>query len=108
MLRFNSSATVETMSLFKALADPTRRHLLSVLRDGSRTAGEIADAAGLSAPSASYHLDLLRQAGLVTAEKDGRFVRYTLATTVVEEAASWLLGLVPSPDAQADPSGDAL
>ena len=90
------------MSLFKALADPTRRRLLAVLRDGPRTAGEIAEAAGLSAPSASYHLDLLRQAGLVTAEKDGRFVRYTLATTVVEEAAGWLLSLVP--DAHADPA----
>ena len=95
------------MVLFKALADPARRRLLGALRGGSRTAGEVAAAAGLSAPSASYHLDLLRQAGLVTAEKEGRFVRYTLATTVVEEAASWLLGLVPAPDVQAAPSGDA-
>jgi DNA-binding transcriptional ArsR family regulator len=53
------------MSLFKALADPARRRLLSALRDGPRTAGEVAEAAALSAPSASYHLDLLLQAGLV-------------------------------------------
>ena len=82
------------ISAFKALSDPTRRLVLSLLRDGSRTAGEVAGGAGLSAPSASYHLDLLRQAGLVTSEKEGRTVRYTLATTVVEQAAGWLLGLV--------------
>ena len=89
------------MILFKALADPARRRLLGALRGGPLTAGEVAQAAGLAAPSASYHLDLLRQAGLVTAEKDGRFVRYTLSTTVVEEAAGWLLGLaagVPEAD----------
>ena len=82
------------ISAFKALSDPTRRLVLGLLRDGTRTAGEVADGAGLSAPSASYHLDLLRQAGLVTSEKKGRTVRYTLATTVVEQAAGWLLGLV--------------
>lgn len=81
-------------SAFKALADPTRRRLLDLLRDGSLDAGDVATRAGLSASSASYHLDLLRQAGLVTSEKAGRTVRYTLATTVVEDAAGWLLGLV--------------
>lgn len=101
------------MVLFKALADPARRRLLGALRGGPLTAGDVAEAAGLSAPSASYHLDLLRQAGLVTAEKEGRFVRYTLATTVVEEAAGWLLGLVEAaprsvPDVQADASGEPL
>ncbi|WP_420455309.1 metalloregulator ArsR/SmtB family transcription factor [Rubrivirga sp.] len=95
------------MSLFKALGDPSRRAVLDLLRDGDRTAGEIAEALGLPAPTASHHLGLLRQAGLVTSEKDGRFVRYTLATTALEEAAGWIAGLLaarPSPsDAPARP-----
>ena len=79
---------------YKALADPTRRSILDLLARGERTATEVADAMGVSGPNASYHLDLLRQAGLVSAEKDGRFVRYRLATTALEEAASWMLTLL--------------
>ena len=85
------------MMSFKALADPTRRAILDLLADGTRTSTDIADALDLPPPNASYHLDLLRQSGLVTAEKDGRFVRYTLATTALEEATQWLLSLLPAP-----------
>ena len=85
---------MESTSLFKALGDPSRRAILDLLRDGDRPAGEIADALGLAAPTASHHLGLLRQAGLVTSEKDGRFVRYALATTALEEAAVWIAGLL--------------
>jgi len=92
---------METMSLFKALGDPSRRAILDLLRDGDRTAGEIADALGLAAPTASHHLALLRQAGLVTSEKDGRFVRYALATTALEEAAAWIAGLLDASPASA-------
>ncbi len=79
---------------YKALADPSRRAILDLLASGERSATEVADAVGVSGPNASYHLDLLRQAGLVTARKDGRFVRYSLATTAIEEVASWMLSLV--------------
>lgn len=95
---------METLSLFKALGDPSRRAILDLLRDGDRPAGEIAEALGLPAPTASHHLSLLRQAGLVTSEKDGRFVRYALATTALEEAAVWIAGLLdaaPAADAPA-------
>ena len=85
---------------FKALGDPSRRAILDLLRDADRTAGEIAEALGLTAPTASHHLALLRQAGLVTSEKDGRFVRYALATTALEEAAAWIASLL-----DAAPSG---
>ncbi len=93
------------MSLFKALGDPSRRAILDLLRDGDRTAGDIAEALGLPPPTASHHLSLLRNAGLVTSEKDGRFVRYTLATTALEEAAGWIAGLLDhAPAAAPSPS----
>jgi ArsR family transcriptional regulator len=59
---------------FKALQDETRRHILEMLRDRDLTAGEIADSFAMSAPSISYHLDLLRRAGLVSSRKQGQFV----------------------------------
>jgi len=79
--------------LFKALDDPTRREMLELLKQGDLTAGEIASRFAMSKPSISYHLDLLRQAGLVVSEKEGQFVRYTLNTSVVEETVAWLLRL---------------
>lgn len=84
------------MTAFKALADPTRRAILDLLTDGTKTSTEIADALGLPPPNTSYHLDLLRQAELVTAEKEGRFVRYTLSTTALDDATQWLLSLLPA------------
>ena len=77
--------------LFKALNDSTRRAILELLRDGEMTAGDIADRFHISKPSISHHLDLLKQAGLVEAEKDGQFIYYTLNTTVVDEIAKWFM-----------------
>ncbi len=96
------------MMSFKALSDPTRRAILDLLAEGTRTSTEIAEALDLPPPNASYHLDLLRQSGLVTAEKDGRFVRYTLATTALEEATQWLLSLLQAPDPARQVSPDSL
>lgn len=78
-------------ALFKALNDPTRRAILELLRAGPRTAGDIAEAFDLTKPTISHHLDLLRQADLVTSEKNGLFVTYTLNMTVVDELLGWLL-----------------
>lgn len=80
--------------LFKALNDPTRRHILELLRQQSLTAGEIADACAVGKPTVSHHLDLLRQAGLVEEEKEGQFRRYHLNTSVVEDVMVWLGSLV--------------
>jgi DNA-binding transcriptional ArsR family regulator len=78
---------------FRALADPTRRAILDQLRGGSRTSGEIAERFGSSWPTISRHLSVLRDAGLITAEKEGQFMRYELATTVfqdvLEKLAAW-------------------
>ncbi len=80
--------------LFKALNDTTRRRILDMLKDSDLTAGEIADAFQISKPSISHHLDLLRQAGLISSTREGQFIRYTLDTTVLDEALHWLMNLV--------------
>lgn len=76
--------------LFKALNDPTRRAILERLRAGPHTAGAIAEQFPFSAPTISHHLDLLRQADLVSSRKQGQFVVYTLNMTVFDELLSWL------------------
>ncbi|QWU15487.1 DNA-binding transcriptional regulator, ArsR family [Paenibacillus sophorae] len=78
---------------FKALADPTRRQIIRLLRDKDRTAGEIAEFFNMSKPSISHHLNALKHAGLVQDERQGQFIRYTLNTTVLEEVLGWLLEL---------------
>lgn len=77
--------------IFKALNDPTRRKILELLQEKDMTAGEIAEEFNISFPSISHHLDLLKQAKLVTSEKEGQFVSYSLNTTVVDEILKWLL-----------------
>ena len=70
---------------FRALADPTRRAILDLLRGGSRTSGEIAEQFGSSWPTISRHLSVLKEAGLINVEKEGQFMRYELATTVFQD-----------------------
>jgi len=77
--------------LFKALNDPTRRAILERLREQELSAGEIAAGFTFSKPTISHHLDLLKQSGLILAEKRGQFIIYSLNTTVLEEGFAWLL-----------------
>ena len=78
-------------SIFKALNDPTRREILQLLQERDMTAGEIVERFKISGPSISHHLDLLKQAKLVIAEKDGQYVYYSLNTTVVDEIMKWFM-----------------
>ncbi|HEX6193370.1 MAG TPA: autorepressor SdpR family transcription factor [Chitinophagaceae bacterium] len=78
-------------SVFKALNDATRREILQLLQEKDMTAGEIAEQFNMSWPSISHHLDLLKQAKLVNAEKDGQYIYYSLNTTVVDEILKWLM-----------------
>lgn len=78
---------------FKAIKDPTRRHILEMLKEKDLTAGEIADAFNISKPSISYHLDLLKNADLVISQKKGQYVYYSLNTTVLDEVIRWLVDL---------------
>jgi ArsR family transcriptional regulator, arsenate/arsenite/antimonite-responsive transcriptional repressor len=78
-------------AIFKALNDPTRREILKMLQEKDLSAGEIAERFHISWPSVSHHLDLLKQARLVVAEKEGQFVYYSLNTTVVDEILKWFV-----------------
>lgn len=78
---------------FKALADPTRREILQLLRTSDLNAGEIAEYFTMTKPSISHHLKLLKQADLICDEKQGQFVVYSLNTSVVEDAMSWIFAL---------------
>ncbi len=79
--------------VFQALNDPTRREILNLLKEKDLTAGEIADGFNISKPSISHHLDKLKQADLVTSEKKGQFVYYSLNTTILDEVIGWFLTL---------------
>jgi DNA-binding transcriptional ArsR family regulator len=76
---------------FKALNDQTRRDILEMLRKKDLTAGEIAERFDISGPSISHHLDILRSAGLISSEKKGQFVIYTLNTTVLDDIMKWMI-----------------
>jgi DNA-binding transcriptional ArsR family regulator len=79
--------------VFKALSDPTRREILRLLRDGDLTAGAIAERFDISKPSISHHLATLRHAGLVTAERRGQEIVYSLDVTLFEELIAYFLDL---------------
>ena len=72
--------------VFKALSDPTRRRVLEMLRDEPRSAGELAQAFDVSKPTMSAHFAVLREAGLVTSEKQGKSVIYHINMSVLEDA----------------------
>lgn len=78
-------------SIFKALNDETRREILELLKVKDLSAGEIADYFNISKPSISHHLDILKRADLISSEKKGQFVIYTLNTTVMEDVLKWIL-----------------
>lgn len=72
--------------VFKALADPTRRKVLELLREGPKTAGELADAFDVSKPTMSAHFAVLREAGLVDVTRQGKTMIYRLKISVLEDA----------------------
>jgi DNA-binding transcriptional ArsR family regulator len=77
--------------VYKALADPTRRRILQLLREREMSAGEIATFFDLAKPTLSGHFAVLRQAGLVSPEKSGTTIIYRLNVSVLEEALLALL-----------------
>jgi ArsR family transcriptional regulator len=70
---------------FKALADPTRRKILQLLRHGEMTAGELAEKFDMAKPSVSHHFAVLKQADLIESRREGQQIFYYLNTTVVED-----------------------
>lgn len=79
--------------VFKALSDETRRSILKLLNSADMNAGEISEHFDMSKPSISKHLDVLREAELVSSEKRGQFVIYSINTSVLQEVLGDFLDL---------------
>jgi DNA-binding transcriptional ArsR family regulator len=88
--------------VFKALADPTRREVLRLLRGGEMTAGELSKHFDMTKPSMSHHFTMLKQADLVGSRREGQQVYYFLNTTVVEDVLTLLWGMFSAGPAPAD------
>ncbi len=78
-------------AVFKALADPTRRRILKMLNRGDMTAGDLAKGFDISAPSMSHHFNILKEADLVLARREGQQILYSLNTTVFQDVMTVLL-----------------
>jgi DNA-binding transcriptional ArsR family regulator len=94
--------------VYRALADPTRRRILELLRERAMTAGELAEHFVLSKPTLSGHFAVLRQADLVSAEKSGTTITYRLNLSVLEDALLLLMkgfGLLERVEASRDAPG---
>ena len=94
--------------VFKALSDPTRRRVLELLREGPMTAGDIAARFDVSKPTMSAHFAVLREAGLVRSDREGKSLVYQLRLSVLEDALlscaqafGWDLRTAPRSDAGA-------
>src|SRR4051812_14602051 len=81
-------------TVFKALSHPARRRMVEMLRSGPMTSGDIAQAFDMAWPTVTGHLNALKEAGLVSTEKDGASVRYRLQISAVEEAVAFLIELM--------------
>ncbi len=79
---------------FKALGDPTRREILSLLRRGEMTAGELAEHFDMTKPTMSHHFAVLRDADLVTSRREAQTIWYALNTTVVQDLMAWAMDLI--------------
>jgi ArsR family transcriptional regulator, arsenate/arsenite/antimonite-responsive transcriptional repressor len=77
--------------VFKSLSDPTRRAIMLMLRDGDLPAGEIAAKFDMTWPTISHHLNVLKEADLVQAERQGQNVVYSLNATVVQDTLAELM-----------------
>lgn len=77
----------------KALADPTRREILNLLKGGKKSAGEICEHFDISAAAISRHLSVLKDADLVYDTREGKYIYYEINTSVLEETILWIADL---------------
>ncbi|MCI9605344.1 MAG: winged helix-turn-helix transcriptional regulator [Oscillospiraceae bacterium] len=78
---------------FKALSDPTRRAVLELLRNGAQTAGDIGAHFDMTGATVSHHLAVLKEAGLVSDDRQGKYIYYELNLSVLDEITGWVAGL---------------
>ena len=79
-------------SVFKAMADPTRREILSLLQKGDLNPGELIAHFKMTKPSLSHHLDILKRAGLILPERRGQNIVYSLNVSVFDEVYMFMAG----------------
>ena len=77
----------------RALADPTRREILNLLKEKSMSAGEISDCFSISFAAISSHLAVLKEADLIRDERNGKYIYYTINASVLEEIMLWITEL---------------
>ncbi|MFY7695408.1 MAG: ArsR/SmtB family transcription factor [Cyanobium sp.] len=88
-----STQTCEIPALMKALADPIRMEVVQTLAEGERCVCELTEALGVAQSRLSFHLKVMRQAGLITAREEGRWVYYKLAPQAFAQMRGWLTRL---------------
>ena len=86
-------------STLRALADPTRREILNMLKESSLSAGEIVERFDITGAAISRHLSVLKEAGLIRDRREGKFIFYELNASVLEEIMLWLKDLGGNEDA---------
>lgn len=79
--------------VFKAIADPTRREILRLLRHEEMNAGDVAAQFDMTKPTMSHHFSVLKAAGLITSRREGQTIWYALNTTVLEDVLAWTVDL---------------
>ena len=84
----------------KALADPTRRRILELLKKGPMPAGELGKEFDMTGATMSHHLSILKKAGLVQDTKKGTFIYYEINTSVMEDLLSWVVSFTEAKDEQ--------
>ena len=86
----------------KALADPIRREILNLLKNGPLSAGEIVDHFSVTGASISRHLSVLKEADLIRDRREGKFIYYELNASVLEEIMLWITDLKGESDHDGD------
>jgi ArsR family transcriptional regulator len=85
--------TTPLNEVFKAIADPTRREILRLLRKEEMSAGEVAAHFDMTKPTMSHHFAVLKTAGLIASRREGQTIWYSLNTTVLEDVLAWTMDL---------------
>lgn len=81
---------VSMQDMLQALADPTRREILNLLKQSRMSAGEISNHFSISGAAVSRHLSVLKEADLIRDEREGKYIYYELNATVLEEILLWI------------------
>src|SRR5687767_10815015 len=94
--------TMPLNEVFKAIADPTRREILRLLRSEEMNAGDVAAHFDMTKPTVSHHFAVLKTAGLIVSRREGQTIWYSLNTTVLEDVLAWTMDLAQGANKEGD------